>query len=188
MCKVQKANKIQGPLPKGSRVLIRLTLEESMYPMENCESLSKTRIGLAQLPVRLEVASGRYAGYYWYERITAPKEYQTIPLDRGLLETCRVGASILRAILESSHGIKPYAKDKEADDIRNFKSWDVFDGLIFPAKLDIDTKPVSKRNGSVVWKNTLKYILPVTDRDYETIMAGGEYISKGAISCDSETR
>lgn len=171
---------VRGPLPKGSRALIRLTLEKSLYPFEGEPCLGKSQKGLALLPVKLEIASGRYAGYYWYQRITVPAEFQRIELEKTQEISCQVGGQILRAILESAHGIHQGDRSREAEDLRQLVPWQKFNGLLFPAKLDID--PLCRfRNGRAIWNNSLKYILPVDDTDYRFIMDGGEYISKGPI-------
>lgn len=169
-----------GPLPKGSRTLLRLTIEKSLYPCPHDPLLTVDRNGLAMLPVRLEVASGTYAGYFWFERITVPSHFQKVSLTERQKEACRIGGKILRQILVSSCG-KDVSYDTETDDFAGMSSWHIFSGLVFPAKLGID--PVSRvsRSGVEEWRNCLKYVLPVTDPDYAFIMGGGEYISKGAI-------
>lgn len=179
-----KGLSVRGPLPKGSRALIRLTLEKSIYPYENDPVLSRSQKGLAQLPVRLEIASGRYAGYYWFQRITVPEEFQNLVLEENQKVACQVGGQILRSIIESAHGLLPVDKSAEAEELRKLVPWQKFAGLIFPAKLDID--PLCRfRNGRPMWNNTLKYVLPVNDPDYDLIMSGGEYISKGPVSFDT---
>lgn len=175
---------VRGPLPKGSRALIRLTLEKSLYPFEGDPYLGKSQKGLAQLPVKLEIASGRYAGYYWYQRITVPVEFQRIELEESQKISCQVGGQILRAILESAHGINQGDRSQGAEDLRKLVPWQKFNGLMFPAKLDIDHL-CRFRNGRAIWNNSLKYILPVDDTDYQFIMDGGEYISKGPVCCET---
>lgn len=171
---------VLGPLPVGSRVLLRVTLADAWYPVEGFPLLTKSRKGIAQLPVGVEVASGRYAGYHWYERITVPERFQRIEMNDGQRFSCKVGNSILVSILQSAHGIAPGTDD----DRLHIQSWECFNGLVFPAKLDIDQKPIM-RGGKRYWRNCIKYVLPVTDPDYRFIMNGGEYISKGPVSWDA---
>lgn len=176
-----------GPLPKGSRVLLRLTIEKSLYPFENDSVLTVDKSGLAMLPVRLEVASGAYAGCFWFERITVPVHFQNISLTDVQKEACRIGGKILHQILLSSHGGNS-SFESDTDELESITSWQIFSGLLFPAKLGIDPVLRVSRNGQAAWRNCLKYVLPVTDSDYSFIMNGGEYISKGAVDCNNQSR
>lgn len=176
---------IYGPLPKGSRTLLRLTIEKSLYPFPEDMLLTVDKSGLAMLPVRLEVASGAYAGYFWFERITVPAHFQNIILTDIQKEACRIGGKILRQILLSAHGEdSPYETD--TDELESVNSWQIFSGLLFPAKLGIDPVARISRSGQEEWRNCLKYVLPVSDSDYSFIMNGGEYISKGAVDCKNQ--
>ena len=171
-----------GPVPAGSRVLLRLSVLKPMYPSRNDEMLAETRNGLLQLACKLEVAAGSYEGCSWLENITLPEGSQSAGLTDGQRTACRIGGALLRAIVESARRIDPKATDTRSCRGRSVNNWLDFDGMEFPAKVKIHDEPrVSKKDGREYWNNRIGTVLPCTDKEYAEIMGGGEIITDGPV-------
>ena len=173
-----------GPVPSGSRVLVRLTIEKPKYASHDDELVAMAKTGLLQLFCRLEVAAGSYEGVAWYENITLPSRAQNIRLTEGQQKACGSGGRTLRAIVEAVRGVDPKDKSLEADRKRVLNSWSDLDGMEFPARLGISKEPYEGRDGRMYWSNTLGRILPCTDKEYQEIMNGGEVITDGPVVGD----
>ena len=59
-----------GPVPAGSRVLVKLHVERTQYPSREDPDIAEAKSGLLQLPCKIEVVEGSFAGYSWFENIT----------------------------------------------------------------------------------------------------------------------
>lgn len=180
----QEQKSAYGPVPGGSRVLVRLTIEKPKYASPDDDLVAMAKTGLRQLFCRLEVASGAYEGVYWYENITLPSRSQTIRLTEGQQKACGSGGRTLRAIVESVRGVDPKDKSQQADRKRALNSWSDLDGMEFPARLGISREPYEGKDGRLYWSNTLGLILPCTDKEYRAIMAGDDFITEGPVSGD----
>lgn len=171
-----------GPVPAGSRVLLRLSVLKPMYPSRDDEMLAETKNGLLQLACKLEVAAGSYEGCSWLENITLPEGSQSAGLTDGQRTACRIGGALLRAIVESARRIDPKATDPRSCRGRSVNSWLDFDGMEFPAKVKIHDEPrVNKKDGREYWNNRIGTVLPCTAKEYAEITRGGEIITDGPV-------
>lgn len=168
-----------GPVPAGSKVLVRLEVQKPKYASRDDEMVAMTKSGLLQLQCKIEVCAGSYEGCWWYENITLPSSSQTIRLDENLQTACRIGGSMLRAIIESARRIDPKATDQKSVRARQVNAWLDFDGLEFPARLGIDKRPYEGKDGKTYWNNRLGSIISCTAKEYADIMDGGEIIADG---------
>ena len=184
----QEQKSAYGPVPGGSRVLVRLTIEKPKYASRDDEMVAMAKTGLLQLFCRLEVAAGSYEGVAWYENITLPSRAQNIRLTEGQQKACGSGGRTLRAIVEAVRCVDPKDKSPEADRKRVLNSWSDLDGMEFPARLGISREPYEGRDGRMYWSNTLGRILPCTDKEYQEVMNGGEVITDGPVVGDQQPR
>lgn len=170
-----------GPVPAGSRVLLRLSLLKPKYPSRDDEMLAETRNGLLQLSGKLEVVAGSYEGCTWYENITLPEGSQAVSLTDSQRTACRIGGSLLRAIVESARHIDPKATDARSCRGRSVNAWLDFDGMEFPAKVKLDKEPYIGKDGRAYWKNRIASVVPCTAKEYADISRGGELITDGPV-------
>lgn len=182
----QEQKSAYGPVPSGSRVLVRLTIEKPKYASQDDELVAMAKTGLLQLFCRLEVAAGSYEGVAWYENITLPSRAQNIRLTEGQQKACGSGGRTLRAIVEAVRAVDPKDKSQQADSKRILNSWSDLDGMEFPARLGISKEPYEGKDGRLYWSNTLGRILPCTDKEYQEIMNGGEFITDGPVEGDQQ--
>lgn len=182
----QEQKSAYGPVPSGSRVLVRITIEKPKYASQDDELVAMAKTGLLQLFCRLEVAAGSYEGVAWYENITLPSRAQNIRLTEGQQKACGSGGRTLRAIVEAVRAVDPKDKSQQADSKRILNSWSDLDGMEFPARLGISKEPYEGKDGRLYWSNTLGRILPCTDKEYQEIMNGGEFITDGPVEGDQQ--
>lgn len=182
----QEQKSAYGPVPSGSRVLVRITIEKPKYASQDDELVAMAKTGLLQLFCRLEVAAGSYEGVAWYENITLPSRAQNIRLTEGQQKACGSGGRTLRAIVEAVRAVDPKDKSQQADRKRILNSWSDLDGMEFPARLGISKEPYEGKDGRMYWSNTLGRILPCTDKEYQEIMNGGEVITDGPVVGDQQ--
>lgn len=182
----QEQKSAYGPVPSGSRVLVRITIEKPKYASQDDELVAMAKTGLLQLFCRLEVAAGSYEGVAWYENITLPSRAQNIRLTEGQQKACGSGGRTLRAIVEAVRAVDPKDKSQQADSKRILNSWSDLDGMEFPARLGISKEPYEGKDGRMYWSNTLGRILPCTDKEYQEIMNGGEFITDGPVEGDQQ--
>lgn len=119
----QEQKSAYGPVPSGSRVLVRIIIEKPKYASQDDELVAMAKTGLLQLFCRLEVAAGSYEGVAWYENITLPSRAQNIHLTEGQQKACGSGGRTLRAIVEAVRAVDPKDKSPEADRKRVLNSW-----------------------------------------------------------------
>ncbi|MDE6735608.1 MAG: hypothetical protein K2J64_09110 [Desulfovibrio sp.] len=170
-----------GPVPAGSRVLLRLSVLKPNYPSRDDEMLAETRNGLLQLACKLEVAAGSYEGCAWYENITLPPSSQATSLTDKQRTASRIGGALLRAIVESARRIDPKATDARSCRGRSVNGWLDFDGMEFPAKVKLDKEPYIGKDGRTYWRNRISTVIPCTDKEYAEISRGGEIITDGPV-------
>lgn len=176
-----------GPVPAGSRVLLRLSVLKPMYPSRDDEMLAETKNGLLQLAGKLEVVSGTYEGCNWFENITLPEGSQAIGLTDKQRIACRIGGSLLRAIVEAARRIDPKATDARSCRGRNVNTWLDFDGMEFPAKVKLDKEPYIGKDGRAYWKNRIAAVVPCTSKEYADLSRGGEIITDGPVRGEGGT-
>lgn len=145
-----------GPVPCGSKVLVRLEVQKPKYASRDDEMVAMTKSGLLQLQCKIEVCAGSYEGCWWYENITLPSRIQTIRLDENLQTACRIGGSMLRAIIESVRSIDPKASDqKPRAHARSIPGW-TLTALNSPCVWASTSAPMkertAKRTGIIVWE------------------------------------
>ena len=156
-----------GPVPAGSIVITRMKL---LDPVGNSAAPENPLIkmassGLRMLYVELEVTEGRYAGCTWRQTITLPVGFQKIGLSENQESACRIGGSILKAVLEASR------KSLNVNDLL------VFDGLKFPTKVRINRKARTSSSGTVYWVNEIAQIITPDKKEYEEIARDRELIN-----------
>ena len=184
----QEQKSAYGPVPSGSRVLVRLTIEKPKYASPDDELVAMAKTGLLQLFCRLEVAAGVYEGVAWYENITLPSSAQKIRLTEGQQKACGSGGRTLRAIVEAVRCVDPKDKSPEADRKRILNALSDLDGMEFPARLGISREPYEGKDGRMYWSNTLGRILPCTDKEYNAILSGEDFITDGPVEGDQQPR
>lgn len=168
-----------GPIPAGSKVLVKLTLEKPRYQHDGDPLLTQTKNGLLQLPTKIEVVAGTYTGLYFFEAITVPASAQVEQLDKGQQVAAQIGGRILRAIVESARAIDPKDNGIQACKQRKINSWMDLDGIEFPLRMAINDRPYQDKNGKDRYRNRIGSIVPCTDKDYEAVCKGGEIITDG---------
>lgn len=171
-----------GPVPAGSRVMIRLTLEAPRYPSADDASLSETKSGLLQLPCKLTVANGEYEGVSWLDFVTIPEGQQRVRLTDGQLTSARIGGAFFRAVVEAHRGIDPKAMDARASKGRQIRAWTDLDGMEFPARLGLQKEPYESKDGKLYWNNRIARVLACTDKEYIAIKRGEEFITDGPVT------
>lgn len=174
----------KGPVPAGSRVLVRLSLERPKFPTQEDPFVAEGKTGLRYLSFKAEVVAGSYEGCWWYERITLPAAAQRIALSEGQKMACRIGGSMLRAVVESAEGVSPKDTSPQAARARQINGWMDLDGKTFPARLGLEEGGVS-HDGNTYWNNRISAVVPTTSREWSAIKAGGEIITDGPVSGES---
>lgn len=174
-----------GPVPAGSRVLVKLHLERTKYPSREDPDIAEAQSGLLQLPCKIEVAEGTYAGCSWFENITLQVGMQKIRLTEGQETAAKRGGSMLKAIIESVRRIDPADTSTRADSQRQINKWTDFDGMVFPARLGINKKGYVGKDGKTYWNNRLSRIVSCTDKEYNDLMRGVEFITDGPTRGES---
>lgn len=177
-----------GPVPAGSRVLVRLHIEKTDYPCRDMPELTETKSGLLQLPCRFEVVGGTYDGVSWYDNITVQAGMQRIRLTEGQAKSANIGGSLLRAIIEAHRGIDPKATDSRSASGRTIRAWGDMEGMEFPARLGLEKEPYEGKDGRLYWNNHVTKVLPSTDKEYAQIKRGAEFITDGPTQGDGQPR
>lgn len=182
----EQKERAYGPVPGGSRVLVRLTVEPPRYPSSEDRLVAQAKSGLLYLYCRLEVIGGTYDGVYWHENIMLPCGVQYIGLTEGQRKVCGSGGRTLRAIVEAVNRIEPKDVSPQAAEKRRLSSWSELDGVEFPARLGIDRQPYEGNDGRLYWSNTLGRVLTCSDREYQEILNGGEFITDGPVAGNAQ--
>ena len=177
----QQKQRAYGPVPAGSRVLLRMDLVKPRYADEQHEYVQRAQSGLRGLWVEFTVAFGTYEGVRWRENVWLPTGHQSVRLTEGQTKGCNMWGSRLKAALEASRGISPKDTSPKASRARQTQDWMDFHGLEFPAVLGIANESYTGRNGNEYWNNTMSRVVTADDNDYRTIMDGGEIITDGPI-------
>ena len=77
-----------GPVPGGSKVMVRLSVETPQYAVADHPLVSETKKGLRGLWCKFTVIGGMYEGVKWYDTLWLPTGYQTARLDEGQIKAC----------------------------------------------------------------------------------------------------
>lgn len=183
---------VQGPVPAGSRVLLKIELQDPKpeYAAKPGSIVSKASSGMYQLNVQFTVMAGSYNGYHWFENMALPEGQQQIKLTDGQRDACRISYARMRAIIESARGIDPKDNSPRAQNGRKLNRYEDLNGMVFPARLGIKKKSrvVTGKDGvrREYWDNQLTSILTITNSEYQTIKNGGEVITDGPVSGESQ--
>lgn len=164
----QSENRIPGPVPGGSIVLVRMELLEPMkeYGAPEHYLIRRTKQGLRMLYVEMKVTEGRYAGCSWRQSITLPMGMQREPLNENQQTAARIGGSTLRAILAAA------GKNLRVN------SLETFDGLVFPVKVRIAKDPYTTDSGEECWRNELSRVITPDMPEYERVLQAREIINE----------
>lgn len=161
----------QGPIPKGSKVKVALTIREPKEgkadPQDGTVTVFKS--GLKGLDLEFEVIGGSFEGKTIWENWFLPVGFQTVALTKGQTGACNGSGAKMRAAVEATRNIHP---DDPAGN-RSIESWYDLDGLEFAVKVGIETpKP-----GDKYINNNILKVLSIDDEDFATVMAGGEVLT-----------
>lgn len=175
-----------GPIPAGSRVLVQLEIVPTDYPDTEDPTLSVTKNGMLQLPCKFSVVAGSYIGTRWRENLTLPIKFQHGPLNDKQRLSAQIGGSTIRAIIEASRRIDPKSIEGGAIQNRRINTWSDLDGMTFPVRVGINNSPYEK-DGCEYWNNRILAIITMANKEYQTLMNGGEFINKnGAVTGKGE--
>lgn len=175
-----------GPVPAGSKVLVRLTIRQPKYPAAGLEMVARSQKGLLHLDAGYEVIAGTYEGVKWFEMLWLPTGHQREVLTDGQATACIIAGRKMRAMIEASKGIMPKDDSDRAKRGRTVGSWLDFNGLEFPIVTAIDDRPYEK-NGKRYWNNIISSILTPDNKDYDFIKNGGEIISDGPVAGETKS-
>lgn len=154
-------------IPDGSTVKVRMKLGDAGQYAEGHPSISKTRNGLLQLVVDLELVNcdGRDMRF---ERITLPRSLQTNPsLTQGQITACNIGGAQLKAILLAC-----------GNQAAQLQAWEQLNGLEFPVVVSGEWE---ESKGSHYWNNHFKKVVTQKDESYQTVMSGTDVLSDTPI-------
>lgn len=93
----------------------------------------------------------------------------------------QMGRTMIRAILESSRGIRPDDASEAAMKERRISGFGDLDGREFVVKIGVDENPGYEP------KNVIQAIIPATHKDYAALMAGQE-VAMGAPAPSAPTQ
>ncbi len=176
-----------GPVPAGSKVLCRTSVEKPLYPCEHDQFVGETRTGLFFLSMKFEVIAGQYEGVRWFDQVYLPARMQTITLSKGQEQICNSWGSKIRAMLESARGINPNDESQKANAARAISGFLDLSDLEIPVVVGINNKPTEK-NDNIYWNNTLSRVLTIDKEEYAAIKAGGEIITDGPVVGKEQTK
>jgi hypothetical protein len=177
-----------GPVPAGSKVLLKIVLVKPKYAAWNNEFIAVTKSGFRQLWVKLEVAAGEYEGVFWHENISLPEGEQDISLSDGQRTACRIGGACIKAIVQAARGISPTDKNDSARRQMNLADWRDLNGMEFPARVGIDDTPYTNKDGLECWSNRLGTVITPNKAEYDELMNGGEIITDGPVTENGTSR
>jgi len=178
----EQRSRNHGPVPAGSIVFIRITLEKPKYNApEVHEFVSLSQKGLLGLWVKFEVTEGTYAGCSWYENIWLPKNFQNIELSGGQETACNMSGAKLRAIVEASRGVSAKDTSPQASRKRQISDWLDLSGMEFPARVGISKEPYEK-DGKTYWSNYAAMVFTPDKKEYAEARRLGEIITDGPVT------
>ena len=183
----QQRVRAYGPVPAGSRVLLRMELMKPQFADTDHAYVQLALSGLRGLWVEFTVLSGTYEGVKWRENVWLPKGMQNVSLSEGQAKGCNMWGARLKAILESASGISPKDDSPKASRARQTQDWLDFHGVEFPAAVGISNKPYTGKDGNTYWNNALSRIVTADDKDYRALMDGAEIITDGPVVGKGDT-
>lgn len=184
---VQAERKKYGPVPMGSKVLIRMEYKEaSRNPHPKSNYISVSARGLNMAWVEFTVAAGEYEGVRWRENWMLPAGMQSVSMTEGQTKACSITYSKMRAIVEANRGIDPNDKSAQAAGKRKLGSIMDLNGMTFPAVVGLakEGREATDRNGNsrVYWDNVVSTIITPNRKEYAELMAGGEWINPEGVT------
>jgi len=170
-----------GPVPDDSCVFLKLLLMEPKRKDPKDKNIAIAESGLKQLPCMFTVEKGEYEGVWFYQNISLPVGMQTVGLTAGQVKNCNIGGATIKAILTSSR--KPLQ-------VQNFE---VFAGLVFPAKLKVRDTPTQKvdkidHSTKYYWNNEIKRVILPTDPEWAELHQKGEIINYGGATVGKKAK
>lgn len=167
-----------GPVPAGSKVMLRLTIEKPNYESKPGSFVAQAKSGMLGLWCKFEVIHGTYEGVSWRENMWLPEGVQRVSMTEGQKKAVRIAGAKLRAIVEAHRHISPVDRTPEAQQCRQVHNILDFNGMEFPAKVGIE-KEGREYNGKTYWNNILSTVITIDKPEYQQIVNGGEIITDG---------
>ena len=187
----QSSGKKYGPVPMGSKVMLKMELKESTNHQANAPFIAVSRGGVNMLWIEFTVMGGEYDGVHWRENWMLPVVSQTVSLTEGQRKGCNISYSRMRAILEAVRHINPSDKSAQANAKRSLATYMDLNGLIFPAVLGIakEGREGKDRNGNprIYWDNVVSAVITPDRSDYSNVMSGKDWINPNGITSRDTT-
>lgn len=172
----EQRQSVNGPVPGGSKVMVRISIEKPKHPSREHEFVSEAKGGLLGLWCKFEVCAGEYEGVKFYDNLWLPKGQQRITLTEGQTKACNMSGAKIRAIIEAARGISPKDASPAASRKRNISDWLDLSGMEFPALLGISTESYQGKDGKEYWGNNIMRVITPDREDYSPVVNGNEYI------------
>lgn len=169
-----------GPVPAGSKVMLRLNIEKPQHESKPGSFVSQTKNGMLGLWCKFEVVHGTYEGVSWHETMWLPEGYQRVAMTEGWRKAVRIAGAKFKAIIEAHRRINPSDKSPRANEARHVHSVLDFNGMTFPAKVGIEREG-REYNGRTYWNNILSTVITPDKDEFQTIVQGGEIITDGPV-------
>lgn len=165
-----------GAIPPKSIVKVRLEIREPSGTKISSDHPLVTIFGtgLIGFDCVFEVIAGTYNENKIYENLFFRPDFQSIQLTTGQTGICNGSDGKMRAMIEASRGIDPGDGGQAAITARMIQDWSDFQGMEFPVLVGIKKQKVDDQ---YINNNIMRIITPEDD-DYQTVMGGGEVISK----------
>jgi hypothetical protein len=177
-CEDTQKEFVSGPVPAGSKVMIRMTIVKPKNEVRPGSFVSQAKSGLLGLWCKLEVVSGAYQGVSWHENFWLPEGMQRVISTDGQRKAVKIAGSKLRAIVEAARRIDPADQSPAAVEARKVRTVLDMDGMTFPAKLGLDQNG-REYNGKVYWNNVLSMIITPDKPEFQDLIQGKEFITDG---------
>ena len=157
-----------APVPEGSIVPLRMSIRPPRSGKEgNTHALfCKAKSGNEYIDVEFEVL-GTFEGNKIWQNFTLV----------GSDQAAKISMRTLRAILESSRGIKPSDASPQATEARKLTDWADFNGMTFLAKVGCKVEQ-NPKDGRWYCNNEIKKVITADDGDEYT---GGEKITDAPL-------
>lgn len=168
----QKEYGLHGPVPAGSIVVVELTILEPHASRQASDNpyISVANSGLRQLYTQFTVDRGQYMGVDWRQNLTLPAAFQDVALNPKQEMACRIGGSIIKAMLQAAK--RPLAINKLTD----------LNLLKFPVRVKINPRPYESKTGEIFWRNELAQVITPDMAPYAEAQRMGEIIvENGAV-------
>lgn len=184
----QSSGRKYGPLPLGSKVLLKMEFKEVAKPHPKHKYVFVTSGGLNMAWIEFTVISGEYEGVHWRENWMLPAPMQNATMTEGQTKACAISYSKMKAIVDAHRNIDPTDMSAQARAKRTLGSLMDMNGMTFPASLGLDKgREGTDKNGNkrIYFNNLVGTIVTPDRKDYRMLMGGGEIITDGITKRDS---